>query len=132
MSPADRAKYHRFIEGWAKQHNGNVLQTCEKATERMVEAFPELKRVRGTVVMRAAPDGDTRPWPHWWCIDGDGTIVDPTASQFPSELDYTEADESTGGPTGKCTNCGGLCYEHRTPCCSDKCERDYAAYINGW
>lgn len=40
----------------------------------MVEAFPELKRVRGHYHC---------PWlskaqPHWWCVDPDGNIVDPT------------------------------------------------------
>jgi hypothetical protein len=79
--------------------------------------------------MTAAPDGDTRPWPHWWAVTEDGQVIDPTADQFPSPLEYHPADESRGGPTGRCPNCGGLCYEHRY-LCSDACDREYAAYLN--
>lgn len=32
--------------------------------------------------------------------------------------------------TGKCPNCGGLCYNGKT-LCSDKCEKSYIAYLNG-
>ena len=41
--------------------------------------------------------------PHWWCVKPDGTIVDPTARQFPSKGlgTYTEFDGRIA-----CSECG--------------------------
>lgn len=124
-------RYREFAALWRVHCGGDVTQTCQEATATMVKLCPELQRVRGTVKMVGALDGDTRPWPHWWCVTEDGSIVDPTRSQFPCpELEYEPLDEARGEPTGKCPNCGGLCYEGRY-LCSTKCEREYLAYIQG-
>ena len=103
---------------------------CSEATQKMVNVFTELKRVRGLAHVEE-PDGlpPTRT-PHWWCIAPDGSIVDPTAHQYPTKiLEYEEADESKGSPTGKCPNCGGLCYKNEY-FCSKKCNKEYLDYLN--
>lgn len=66
---------------------------------------------------------------HWWLVDPDGSIVDPTASQFPSNGigEYVELDDSRPQPTGMCPNCGSECFGGNY-CCSDACGRAYVAY----
>jgi hypothetical protein len=103
--------------------------TCREVTAAMGAAFPELKRARGYYLGA----GMERRWPHWWLVTADGTIVDPTAAQWPDHGRgfYAERDESEPEPTGKCSNCGEYCYEGRSPCCSEACDREYHAYIMG-
>lgn len=99
--------------------------TCETKTREMVEAFPELQRVRGHYI--DVIDGSR---PHWWCKTEEGVIVDPTASQFNPYGDYEEIDESLGELTGRCPNCSdGLCYDG-AGVCSKKCHDEYVAYLN--
>ena len=99
---------------------------CAEATTSMVAAFPELKRVRGHYFCLIWGERE-----HWWCIAPDETIVDPTRKQFPTQSDtaYTPWVEGTPEPTGRCPNCGDTCYDGRY-CCSERCERDYAAYCS--
>lgn len=100
---------------------------CQGATDEMVVAFPELRQVRGFV------DGSA---PHWWCVEADGTIVDPTVGQFAwmdCELEYEEYSEKKHGPlpTGKCADCGDYVYDggfHGF--CNENCERSFRAYLN--
>jgi len=103
---------------------------CAEATEEMVRVFTELKRVRGLASV-AEPFGlcPTKT-PHWWCVTPEGTVVDPTAHQYPTYIvSYEESDESKGPPTGKCPNCGGLKYGSEY-LCSDKCSKEYLDYLN--
>ena len=112
---------------------GDPLQQCEAATLEMQQAFPKLRRVRGTVRMLAAPDGDTSAWPHWWLVDPDGHIVDPTASQFPGPLDYFEMDEDDP-IVGRCHNCGEYFTRSQAcqGCCSRACATEYGSYLNSF
>ena len=124
-------KYQEFIRDWSDIHGGDVCQTCKEASAEMVKRFSELKQVRGHVVMVGAPDGDKRPWPHWWCVAEDGLIVDPTREQFPcSSLEYTPIDESRT-LVGKCMHCGGVVYAETgtAPFCSEKCERETRTFM---
>ena len=111
---------------------GDNRGKCAEFTAALVENFPELKRVRGFVTLKS---GLRRS--HWWCVDADGNIVDPTASQFETEYFwhagiafYEPLNESDPEPTGKCPNCGNYCYDGGV-CCSPKCNREYAAYVSG-
>jgi len=103
---------------------------CDEATKEMVNVFAELKRVRGLASVKEPYGLPPTRTPHWWCVTSEGTIIDPTAHQYPTEiLSYSEADESKGSPTGKCPNCGGLCYKGNS-LCSEKCNREYMDYLN--
>ena len=66
---------------------------------------------------------------HWWLTDPSGSVIDPTAAQFPSKgcCVYTPWEEGAPEPTGMCPNCGEHVYDGGT-CCSDACGRAYAAY----
>jgi len=125
------ACYEEYRE-WIKDNvEDDGYGKCEEITQAMVAHFHKtLKRVRGFYYCTAW--GERM---HWWCVTvDDGTIVDPTAAQFPSKGQgiYEEVDESKPEtiPTGKCPNCGGWCYEGRY-ICSDKCATEYEAYLNG-
>jgi hypothetical protein len=65
-----------------------------------------------------------RDEPHWWCTKPDGTIIDPTAKQFPSKGlgVYTEFDGFV-----ECAQCGKQTQEEDAkfygnfPFCSTPC-----------
>lgn len=114
-------KYQKWI-------NANVTETygaCAEVTKSMATAFPELNRVRGHYY---CPVWGERT--HWWLATQDGQIIDPTASQFPSGGlgHYEPWDESQKEPTGKCPNCGGLCYDGDV-CCCDNCFLESTLHI---
>ena len=52
---------------------------CLGSTLQMKRAFPELKRIKGVYI---EPNGKRNI--HWWCVDKDNNIIDPTAFQFKS------------------------------------------------
>ena len=109
--------YDEWIAGYKALHK-SVLGMCQSATLEMATSFPELKRVRGHVKHLG---------PHWWCIAPDGSIIDPTVSQYPYIPDlsqYEEFDESLAEtlPTGMCMNCGGHLY-YQASFCNKSCHR---------
>lgn len=53
---------------------------CKEMSEALVAADPTLTLVRGHYI---CPQWGSQP--HWWVRKTDGTIVDPTAAQFPSK-----------------------------------------------
>lgn len=105
---------------------GTGYGECAEATTAMVLAFPELRRVRGHYYCLFWGERT-----HWWCVAPDGSIVDPTAKQFPSNGigEYVEYD-GRPLPTGPCANCGDPVYDGGT-CCSDECGRQCVAFICG-
>jgi hypothetical protein len=96
---------------------------CYAWTHKFVEAFPQLRQVCGFY-----GHGE-----HYWCVEPDGTIVDPTVEQFDEALDQIYL--------GKCMNCGseiyGLKAEGRQEICPPEegeeesdCSRSLTAYYN--
>lgn len=80
---------------------------CAEATEKMEAEFG-FKRIRGHVMI------DLNMRPHWWCVDDDGEIIDPTAHQWECRpAIYEPFDEAEGEPHGKCINCGSLLFRSR-------------------
>ena len=61
-----------------KEFRGRGKELCAAA----VEADPTLTLVRGHYFERMWPSDPEQP--HWWCVKPDGTIVDPSVRQFPS------------------------------------------------
>lgn len=117
-------KYVRWIDEHVPDYSAAYGQ-CAAVTKRMLQAFPELSRVRGHYY---CPAWGCRE--HWWLEDPDGVIVDPTARQFPSGGAgvYEPWDESQEEPTGVCPNCGDYIYGGGEVC-SSNCWQEYAAYI---
>ena len=97
---------------------------CKEVSRKMAEVFPELKRIRGHYYCWAWGERA-----HWWLADANGTIIDPTAQQFPSKGkgEYVPWPEGALEPTGMCPNCGDPCYDGNT-CCSESCANAYVAY----
>lgn len=118
--------YPGWINEWLIKHSPDGM--CGAATQEMKEEFPELTKVRGWVEAIHQIQGyDLHP--HWWLVDPIGNIVDPTATQFSVIFNYRPRDESVPCPTGKCPNCGMMCYNGDSVC-SDRCRREYTAYLN--
>lgn len=110
--------YADFINN-VTEHYGR----CREVTDRMVQQFPELRQVRGYY---HCPIWGERE--HWWCVDPNGKVVDPTFAQFPSKGigEYVEYH----GPeaTGMCPECGGYCFDGNY-FCSEPCKTSYMEYI---
>ena len=94
--------YADWIARFLAEHNGSVRGLCASASMAMKAAFPELAIVRGF----HCPGG-----PHWWLTAPDGTIVDPTASQFPKPGAYRPFRPGDIVQVGRCMNCGEEIYE---------------------
>lgn len=91
---------------------------CKKACEALKQVLPELKLVRGYVIL-----GDGTEEPHWWLKSPEGTVVDPTEAQFNSPIAiYTEFNGSI-----RCEQCGEVIPEkdaievNNRAVCSGKC-----------
>lgn len=94
---------------------------CKEFCDALILERPELTLVRGHYF---EPQW-ARDEAHWWCTEPDGTIVDPTAKQFPSgcikEL-YTPYNGFSD-----CEECGEsipearIIMQGRYPVCSDHC-----------
>ena len=114
-------------EKWIKANvPENPFGQCKRVCENMVVAFPELRMVRGHYYDMVWGERG-----HWWLVTPNGETVDPTAAQFPTKGHgvYVEWNEGDEEPTGKCPNCGTLCYGGDS-CCSKECGESYVAYIN--
>lgn len=105
----------------ARQPSGFVRGKCAEATLEMVATFPDLRRVGGFVHVDWGRDQ------HFWCIAPDGSVVDPTASQFEpigvfeyEELDLDDPATRDLVPTGKCMDCGSEIYGGKD-FCNDDC-----------
>ena len=103
---------------------GDGYGQCKEVTRQMAADLPELTRVRGHYYCWAWGERA-----HWWLADANGTIIDPTAQQFPSKGkgEYVPWPEGAPEPSGICPNCGDPCYDGNT-CCSGACTQSYVAY----
>ena len=121
-----RLTYNEWIADWL--HGNNPYTRCREAVVAIVAAFPELEKVPGHVLCPA-------PWGqrvHWWAKAPDGTIVDPTASQFPAILAYEAWTPGAECIMGSCYSCGDDIYRPvwdlenpppRESTCSVACEK---------
>lgn len=92
---------------------------CKEMSEALILKDPSLTLVRGTYWDYMWGDQ-----PHWWCTREDGTIVDPTAKQFPSkgQGDYTPFDGVIiCSQCGKETNEDEASFESNYAFCSGLC-----------
>ncbi len=114
---------------------GTSSYNCSSFTRAMAEQFPELSRVAGFYL---APD-DTPMGEHWWLVDRQGRIVDPTADQFPCEGKgrYVRYDPKLHKvPKGKCMGCGLSLYSRtgHYPCsrsCDEMMAQEYGVRLAG-
>ena len=107
------AEYCKYINDL-----GNAYGQCHTESKCMAKQFPELKLTRGHYY-----DDIWGRREHWWLTADDGSIVDPTANQFPTRGQgvYYPWIEGAKEPTGKCVNCGEYVYDdqHVHPECYD-------------
>lgn len=120
--------YQEWIDAYVKSMDGCLLGKCVAAVDAMHQEFPELRKVRGHV---------ETPWGrrgHWWLEASDGSIIDPTAEQFPAIWSYDEFKDGDEVRLGSCMNCGvelwGQPEEYGKCICSQECHDAYASYLN--
>lgn len=122
-------RYSAWIADYIKRHNGSAYGLCKEATEEMVAAFPELRRVAGHVFCLWGQRS------HFWCVTESGEIVDPTASQFGAVGSYEEWKPGAEVCVGKCMECGSEIWEpvesldevREKRVCSEVCSRSLEA-----
>lgn len=121
--------YSQWISDWLASRNGRVRGLCAPATQEMVAAFPELARTPGWI---SSNEGSSE---HFWCVAPDGSILDPTASQFTGQLVYEPFKPGDEVRVGRCLNCGSGIYmpvesledeSYARSICSDECEKAMA------
>lgn len=123
-------RYQGWIEVWCSENR--AYGNCEPAVLALLQSFPELEHVRGHV------------WTTWgkrahhWAVTPDGTIVDPTASQFEAVFEYEPWKPGDPIRVGKCMNCGdeiwraveSLDTEIKQECiCSEICKDEFDRYL---
>lgn len=105
---------------------------CYGFSKALVDAFPELRMERGFYVCKDAW-GDEHPTEHWWTVDAEGTIIDPSKVQFGNQDGrYSRYDDHEfPARIGACPNCGGDIYEGEGVggLCSEECCVSYEAYV---
>lgn len=123
-SPSDfrmDQKYAAWIEDFLLRCD--PYGRCSEATLAMVKLFPELRRACGFYHCAWGPRQ------HWWCVDAQGNIIDPTVTQFPPG-EYQELGENDPKPKGKCMNCGDYCYDDPVAC-SPECKQELRVAYGG-
>ena len=122
-------------KSWIEKHYPtyeSAYGKCQEAVLMMWKDFPELTQVRGVYL---CPQWGQRE--HWWLMDANGGIVDPTVVQFPSRgraRYVAETDFKTEGirvVRGRCPDCGSDLYKSGQSFCGEECERSYKAYVEG-
>jgi len=61
---------------------------------------------------------------HFWCEDADGSVVDPTASQFPPGGSYRRGRIGGRLVRALCAKCHGPLFEDGLGTCPDGCENN--------
>ena len=131
--------YQEYIKDMIQtRYQGNAqftLGRCKEECLAMKEKFPELKEVPGFVHVEWFTDHDREnKREHWWLEAPDGSIVDPTAGQFPVVLKYEPYVDGMNVRIGTCMDCGNPIWgspgDHKT-FCNDNCAQSYLNYMNG-
>jgi hypothetical protein len=129
-----------YYSEWIKKNYStyqSALANCQSACKAMVKEFPELKITNGFAHFLTCG-----PRAHWWLIAPDGSIVDPTAHQFPDYLGspimhYEEIDDDHDArkyPQQRCMNCGEYYYqkpELKGVMHTKQCERELSEWLDG-
>lgn len=106
-----------------------TLGRCRELSLEMAEVFKDLTVTKGHVHCVWGKRG------HWWLVDNDGTIVDPTRGQFIGPIEYEEYEEGDEVRLGTCMDCGdgiwGVPGSQSSPFCNTACEESTRAYLNG-
>lgn len=99
-----------------KKYRGKCKEFCEE----LIKTDSTLQLVRGYYY---CPYWGKQA--HWWCVKPDGTIVDPTVKQFPSNGIGAYYEPFDG--TIECAQCGKVVKEEEAHingnygCCSYQC-----------
>lgn len=117
------SKYQEYIKALGLTQR-TAYGKCREVCDEMLKHFPELKLVGGYIY-----DASWGQRGHWWLVDEQGTIIDPTLIQFPCPSGIYDAfGEDNPQPTGMCPNCGEYCYDGEYV--HEKCAASYAAYCS--
>lgn len=128
-------KYQLWIERYLER-TPRLLGRCNEACAEMLAEFPELRIVRGHVIVAVWGKRG-----HVWLIDEEDSIVDPTAKQFPAILCYEPWKPGDEVRVGACMECGESIWEAvdslegdpppNPGICSEECEQAIRVSLNG-
>lgn len=99
---------------------------CKEYCEELVAEDASLRLVRGFFHEPLWSEKQ----PHWWCVQKDGTIIDPTVKQFPSwQFSFITPEEFYEEFDGycECAECGKRVkeeearFDSRYAFCSSQC-----------
>ena len=121
MAVTSPLRRRRAYAAWVRTHApSEPAGLCRRTSERMAEAFPELRLACGYYL--DGPRDDAVPVEHWWCVAPDGEVWDATVGQF-GDADgavwrYVETTTPRGEPepTGRCRACPNLTYDGDDVC----------------
>ena len=68
----------RYV-AWISENVSDPYGNCLKYCVAMQKVFPELRRVYGMYYCMTWGERE-----HFWCVDADNNVIDPTSAQFPS------------------------------------------------
>jgi len=125
-------KYEKWIRNYISKNR--VLGNCKSACYEIQDEFPELEVVAGWAITQSHGKQE-----HFWCVDVEGEIVDPTHDQWGEEiLEYIVWNPGDEVAVGKCQDCGVTIYKKvdtldgiRETFCDEKCFSSYAKYVAG-
>ena len=127
QNPLHEAKRQALLQ----RCGGYSTGMCQSFTSEFATAFPELRRVPGFYRCRDGWNGGE----HWWLVDLQGAVIDPTADQFPDQGQGTYEAYSPAKhkvPKGTCMCCGGAKYASEgSSGCSEECDQELAREY-GW
>lgn len=109
------------VDNWTPESGYAAYRgKCREYCERAIKQDPSLTIVRGYYYEPIWGTIEN----HWWCVQSDGSIYDPTKDQFPSRGNG-HYEEFNGFYS--CEQCGEEVAEAdmipcgNYPCCSNKC-----------
>lgn len=137
----EQRQYYHASDRASVTRSQVVRAKCQSFTKRFVERFPHLTRIAGFYgapedVWLNDPDEQCYRTEHFWCVDVNGTIVDPTVEQFiRKDMAYTVLDPLKHKiQIGRCIECGeyiyGLRSEGNKCICSPECQKSAEIYYN--
>lgn len=104
-----------------------IRGTCKQAVTDLCNKYPFMKPVYGYVKYQL--NGKQITDGHWWAIDNEGYIADPTRSQLPAkEIEYVYDSRPV---LFKCANCGKPVLEddRLSYFCSKQCAAETIRYL---
>ena len=111
--------------GWKAASDSEICRyQCLEFSKKFAEKF-------GLKVVPGFYEINDYPHEHWWCVDDNGQVIDPTATQFSKGGTYSPHSEGKHkARIGACPECGTDLFEGDGDFCGEECFDSYVRYCN--